>query len=147
MSDYTLVITRTFKVSREKVWDAWTNKEELQKWFGPETMAAEFTEFNFTEGGPYTLVMKNKDGTGGAHSASGIFETIDEPSKLIYTWQWMAGVDEYKNKTQITIEFKEVDEGTEMTFIHEGFESEQQKIDHNKGWSSSFDSLDGHVSH
>lgn len=143
--DYTLVITRTFNAPRQNVWDAWTKKEELEKWFGPEDMNAEFSVLDFKVGGAYKFTMRNKDGSGGEHDGEGVFETIEEPSKLVYSFQWTNGVSEYKNKTTITIELKEVAGGTEMVFTHAGFESEQQKIDHNKGWSSSFNDLASHL--
>lgn len=137
--DFTLVITRTFPAPQDKVWSAWTNKEELAKWFCPENMTASVPEFDFQEGGAYKIVMTNDKGED--HTAAGVIETIDAPNKLVWTWQWVDGVSSYKNKTKLMVELKEVGDGTEMTFTHSGFESEQQKTDHNKGWSSAFNQL------
>ena len=55
------VITRTFNAPRQLVWDAWTQVEHLQKWFGPTGSKITTAKMDFRPGGTflYALTMPN----------------------------------------------------------------------------------------
>ena len=40
------LIKKTFNVPRERVFDAWTQKEEVAAWFGPEGFTTDVHEFD-----------------------------------------------------------------------------------------------------
>lgn len=46
-----IVITRIFDVSRDVVFDAWTNEEQLSKWWGPQGFSTTFQKFEMEPGG------------------------------------------------------------------------------------------------
>lgn len=52
MSDYKpLNIKRTFEVSRQAVWDAWTQPEKFKQWYMPAPFTVPFCEFDVRPGG------------------------------------------------------------------------------------------------
>ncbi|MEO6875799.1 MAG: SRPBCC domain-containing protein [Opitutaceae bacterium] len=79
MREFTL--TREFDAPRQLVWDAWTQAENLQRWFGPKGFALSVRAFNFKLGGTFLYAMKSPDG----HEMWGkwTFREIVPPSKLV----------------------------------------------------------------
>ena len=143
MSDISLEITRTFDASPEDVFDAWTDPEQVAQWYGPEGFyKSEIHSFDMREGGSYSLTMNAPNGD--KHKLRGVFNKVERPRMLVFTWQWEEGAQNNMmgNETLITVEFKPVGDTTEMHFKHEGFVNEAAKESHNKGWSSSFNKLE-----
>ena len=57
MDNKTLTITRVFNAPRERVWRAWTDAEELQKWWGPRGVTNPVCEWDLQPGGAINIVM------------------------------------------------------------------------------------------
>ncbi len=51
-------ISRVFKADRERVWTAWSNAEQLQRWWGPKGCAIEVMRLEFRPGGFFHYAMK-----------------------------------------------------------------------------------------
>jgi len=59
--------------------------------------------------------------------------------RLVFTWQW-EGSD---LETLVTLEFKGLSAGgTELTLIHEGFDSEDTRNKHGQGWDGCLANLE-----
>ena len=129
-SDTTLVITRRFAASRERVFAAWIQEDILKTWFCPgDDMTIPVAEVDAREGGQYRIVMQNKDGE--TYSPSGNYEKIVENEQLIFSWKWA----DSELITRVTIDLKEVsDNETELTLTHEGFPETEIRNRHNEGW-------------
>lgn len=52
------VITRGFKVSRDRVWKAWSEPDQLKNWWGPKGCSIEIPHFEFRPGGFFHYAMK-----------------------------------------------------------------------------------------
>lgn len=147
----TLEITRHFKVPLEKVWAAWTNPEELEKWFGPQGMDTHVYKMDTTEGGEYRFGMRAQKGNEAnmgedkEHVCFGVIQKIDvQNHELQMTWGWENPEHDTVN-TLVTVRLKEKEGGTEMHFTHSGFGNEGVQAEHNKGWTSSFVVLEKHL--
>jgi uncharacterized protein YndB with AHSA1/START domain len=105
----TLQITRVIATDVESVFDAWTQPEHIKRWSAPEGMDVPISDVDLTVGGRFHLQMRNAEG--GTHSARGVYQEIDRPSRVVYSWAW----DEHPEhgESLITVEFKAVDGGTE----------------------------------
>lgn len=57
----TLIMERTFSAPKEKIWEAYTTAEVLEKWFGPIGWETEVKKMDFSEGGEWIYVMKCVD--------------------------------------------------------------------------------------
>jgi len=59
-----LVVVREFDAPLEKVWQAWTESELLDKWWAPKPWKAETKNMDFREGGTWLYCMVGPEGTG-----------------------------------------------------------------------------------
>ncbi|WP_018626538.1 SRPBCC family protein [Niabella aurantiaca] len=58
----TIHIQREFDANLELVWQAWTNAELLDKWWGPKPWKAETKTMDFREGGLWLYAMVSPEG-------------------------------------------------------------------------------------
>jgi uncharacterized protein YndB with AHSA1/START domain len=55
-------ISRTFKVPRELMWKAWTERERLMQWFGPKGSTMPVATMDFRPGGMFHFCLQSPDG-------------------------------------------------------------------------------------
>ena len=134
----TLHLTRTFAAPREKVFRAWTEPEELKKWWGPEGYSTPTAEVDLRAGGTYRLGMM-KLPKGDVFYLVGTYREVRPPEKLVYTWRWESQAD--LGETLVTVEFRDRGNATEVILTHELFPTEKARQDHDKGWNSCLDRL------
>lgn len=75
-----ITFTREFNAPRNLVWKAYSDKELLAKWWGPNGFETEIREFDFRPGGVWYYVMK---GTGEQFKGTE-FENMESPGKAFY---------------------------------------------------------------
>jgi len=128
----TVRLSRTIEADRRTVWDAWTRPDQMVKWSCPAPDGCKGVESDLRVGGSFVIRMEVE---GKAHNAYGTYREIDEPRRLVYTWDW----EEEENamgETLVTVEFLEVDGGTEVRLTHEGFPVEDARKGHEEGWTA-----------
>ena len=138
VSETTFHLKRTFAAPREKVFRAWTDPEELKKWWGPEGYATPSAQVDLRVGGRYRLGMK-KLPDGEVFYLSGTYREVRPLEKLVYTWSWEAEPE--FGETLVTVEFRAMGNSTEVVLTHELFPNEKARQDHDKGWNSCLDRL------
>jgi uncharacterized protein YndB with AHSA1/START domain len=134
----TLHLTRTFAAPREKVFRAWTEPEELKRWWGPEGYATPIAEVDLQVGGKYRLGMR-KLPEGDLFYLVGTYREVRRPEKLVYTWSWEGQAD--FGETLVTVEFRDRGPSTEVVLTHALFRTEKARQDHDKGWNGCLDRL------
>lgn len=141
-SDLLLVITRSFAASRERVFDAWLDPDQIAIWIGPRNIRAETMESNPKVGGRYRIHMRRTD-SGSGPVVSGTYREIVRPERLVFTWAWETAHEHGMrgDETIITLIFRERGGKTEMTLRQEGFTAKESRDSHNQGWNGSFDKL------
>lgn len=90
LENKTLTIERVFDVPKEKVWNAYAEKNWFEKWWGPQGWETTVKEFNFTPGGRVHYGMKCVDKSQGewfGQTSWGLMEVkrVDAPSSFSYT--------------------------------------------------------------
>lgn len=83
MTDYPpFSLTRIIEAGRDRVWDAWTRPEHLEKWWGPVGLGLEVVSFDFRPGGifHYAMVMP----TGQRGYGRFVYEDITPPGEIKY---------------------------------------------------------------
>jgi uncharacterized protein YndB with AHSA1/START domain len=82
--DEQVLITRIFDAPRELVFAAWTDPDQVARWFGPEGFHTprDRVEIDLRVGGRYTLVMVPPDGGREAPAEYEIVE-LDPPRLLV----------------------------------------------------------------
>lgn len=56
-----LVITRSFDAPVEQVWQAWSDPEQIKRWWGPIGFSAPLAEIDFREGGTSLVCMSSPE--------------------------------------------------------------------------------------
>ena len=57
-----MTVVAEFNSPAEKVWEVWADPRKLEKWWGPPTWPATFTEYEFEEGGTARYHMTGTEG-------------------------------------------------------------------------------------
>jgi uncharacterized protein YndB with AHSA1/START domain len=136
-----LEMNRTIRTSREKVFEAWTNPAQLQKWFAvSEGFTTPIAEVDLKVGGRYRLGMK-APGDNPLLVVSGVYQEIVPHERLMFTWRWESG-ERDEPETLVTVEFQEHEGVTNVMLKHELFSDVAQRDKHGEGWAGCFDGLE-----
>jgi uncharacterized protein YndB with AHSA1/START domain len=144
-----LVLTRVFDAPRSRVFQAWTDPEDLFVWGAPHGFTVTQSDGDARPGGPWRAAMRSPDGT--EHRNGGVYLEVEEPARLVYTFAWDDADGSAGHETIVTILFDEQEGGeqeggTRMTFRQETFESTAERDGHAGGWSEAFERLDQRLS-
>lgn len=78
-----IIITRTFDTPRPKVWQAWTQSDQIEQWWGPRGFTTRVDKLEFQPRGKFTYVML--DGNDNEYPSVGVFKEIVEQEKIVAT--------------------------------------------------------------
>ena len=133
----TLRIERTIRAPRERVYRAWVDPEEMQKWSAPGPLTIPEASQDLRVGGKYHAVMLEPNGT--KHVVLGEYREVRPPSRLVYTHMWLkdnGASDETTPETIVTVEFFEEKDATRIVLTQTGFTTAATRDGHFGGWSS-----------
>ena len=141
-----LEVRRMFVAPREKVFEAWTQREKVEKWMC--RFPRHETRFTASDARPgVTNVMEVKNPQGETFKQSVRYRDIEPPTRLVFTWDWQKfsasgeKVDE-AHDTLVTVQFQSRGTFTEVILTHEGLATADQREAHSKGWNGCFDQLE-----
>jgi uncharacterized protein YndB with AHSA1/START domain len=135
----TLVIRRTLNAPRQRVFDACSQPELLQRWLGPPGYTIPAITFDLRVGAAYRFDMKSPDGE--ISTVAGEIREFRAPERLSYTWRWLEDSPEDEHDTLLTIELHERGAATELVLTHTNFVDAASRDRHEAGWSSVLDKL------
>jgi uncharacterized protein YndB with AHSA1/START domain len=135
----TLRIKRTYQAPEQEVFDAWTSKEVLRRWFHAEhDWETPEAEVDLRVGGAVRVVMRDPD-KDAEYGGGGTYTEVEPPTRLAFTWTWDR---EPTRRTLIEIDFEEIDGATTVHFTHSGLWDEEAVRSHEGGWDGCFDNLE-----
>jgi uncharacterized protein YndB with AHSA1/START domain/predicted enzyme related to lactoylglutathione lyase len=135
-----LVVRRTYKASRERVFDALTKPDVIRRWMGPPEVEVRDVQFEAREGAKYRIEMSNADGE--RYVVGGMIRELRAPERVSYTWQWEDDDGRPEgDQTLVTVDLCERGVDTELVLTHERFTDPESRARHNSGWSGSLDKL------
>ena len=137
-----LVIRRMLPAPQDRVYRAWTDREESMKWSAPEGMRVPSFDCDFRVGGAYRMVMLRPDGE--EYVVKGTYREIVPPQRLVYTWMWEEDTPEEEHDTLVTVEFNARGEQTELVLTHENLRNAESRDNHNDGWNSTLNKFEAH---
>ena len=136
----TLELRRVFDATPEALFDAWTRREEWAAWIGPEGITCEVPLLEPKVGGRYEVTMRLANGQ--VIPVSGVFRTIERPTRLVFSWGWNG---DPLRQSLITLEFTARGSRTELLLRQEGLGTVANRDDHAKGWNSALNKLEGYL--
>jgi uncharacterized protein YndB with AHSA1/START domain len=134
-----LVLRRTFAASRDRVFAAFTQADQLRLWMGPGEYAVVEAQADLRPGGAYRVTMQKAAGERVA--VRGIYRDVRPPELVSYTWSWEEDAPEDEVETFVTIEFATSGTHTDVVLTQERFVSEESRDRHAGGWSTALDQL------
>ncbi|MDP4198095.1 MAG: SRPBCC domain-containing protein [Bacteroidota bacterium] len=158
-----VIMTRTFDAPLELVFDAFTLKEHIEKWFGPhgfETTA----ESDPRPGGAFRIVMHATDALppefAGDYPMRGVYKEFVRPERIVWESSLVEHSEEWKAQLKAhchtksddvfsamaTITFEDLGGKTKLTirstFASDAIRNGYVETGMNQGWSESLDRLD-----
>ncbi len=114
----TLTVVGDFPVSRQRLWEAWLDPRQLERFWGPPTWPATFTRHEVFPGGRSDYVMTGPDGS----TAAGYWEFVAvDPGRSFEVLDGFADAagtaDDSLPRTRMTITFTETDTGSAFTAV------------------------------
>jgi len=117
----TLTLTAEFDATPERVWQLWADPRQLERWWGPPTYPATFTELDLRPGGRALYYMTGPDGDT-PHAGWDIIDT-DPPNSIVMTdhFAGQTGIPDPDFPTVgMRVDIKSIDGGkTRMTIRNE----------------------------
>jgi uncharacterized protein YndB with AHSA1/START domain len=138
-----LEIIRFINAPPARVYKAWTDPAELQRWFGPEGVRTIKIVADVRVGGKYRWDLVKQDGEEWA--CLGEYRKLIPGRKIVFTWKWDDDEAWENHDSVVTVELSDRDGGTEVKLTHEKLPSEESRDRHNEGWDSVLDRLEKFV--
>ncbi|ELZ05275.1 SRPBCC family protein [Natrialba asiatica] len=109
-NERSLTIRRRFDAPLERVWEAWTDPDQVDQWWGPDGFTTTTDEMEVRPDGVWQFVMVGPDGD--EYQNRIVYDEIVEPERLAYTH----GSDDDPEQFRVAVTFEESDGGgTELT--------------------------------
>ena len=146
-----LTITRVFDAPRERVWQAWTEPEQVMRWWGPEGYTSPSCRIDLRVGGAYLFCMRSPEGRD--YWSTGTYSEIVPLERLVCTDSFADakgnvvpasyyGMEEdFPLELQVTVTLEDQGSTTAMTLRHAGFPPGPLVEMTSAGWNQSFDKL------
>lgn len=141
--ELTLEMKRVLSAAPSVVFGAFSDANELAKWWGPKGFTTPSLEFDPRLGQSYRIEMRPPEGD--HFYLTGEFREVDPPARLAYTFVWEEP-DPDDVETQVSLSFRDLGESTEVAFTQGPFKTEERRALHRDGWTDGFDKLERLVS-
>jgi uncharacterized protein YndB with AHSA1/START domain len=137
-----LTLVRRIRARPSIVFAALTTPEGIRQWWGPDAGPVLIAETDTRVGGRFRVRFRTLDGR--EHESSGEYLEVVDSKRLVMTWQWTFGgePEERAEVSRITIDLKDIDLGTELTFTHSRLQTEASRQSHEWGWGGALDKLE-----
>jgi uncharacterized protein YndB with AHSA1/START domain len=134
-----ITITRVFDAPRELVWDAWTEPEQIARWWGKRGWSTppESVALDVRPGGTFRLSSVN-DEDGREMPLDAVYREVVEPERLVFERRGDGAV--------ASVTLADLGDGrTEMTFHTTMLASDELRARAEAGLRSAFDRLAGQL--
>lgn len=112
----TLTVVADFGVSRQRLWDAYVDARQIEKFWGPPTYPSTFTRHDAFVGGRSHYYMTGPEGE--QHGGYWAWEVVEEPSRFVVT-DGFADLEgnpaEEMPAMRAEFDFEETDAGARLT--------------------------------
>ncbi len=135
-----LEMKRTFRASREAVFDAWVKPEQMSQWFcsAIPNRTGRITRMDAQPGGRY-LIEVDDSATGIHYKIRGEYREVRRPERLVFSWEFEP--DPEFGKMTVTLDFIETGAETILVLTQENFPSAASRDGHGQGWQFCLDAL------
>jgi uncharacterized protein YndB with AHSA1/START domain len=138
-----LLLTRVFDAPPGVVFKAWTEPDQVMRWWGPHGFKVVSCEMDVRRGGKWLLCMRGPDGDDTWQHFT--YREIVPPERLVFAYAFADAAGNTGHETLVTVTFTNAGDKTVLTLHQAIFESVGVRDDHNRGWSEALDHLSDYV--
>lgn len=131
-----LTLIRRLNAAPARVYAAWTQPDQLARWFGPDAGPVLTAEVDARPGGRFRILFRTLDGE--QHDVRGTYQAVEPNRRLVFTWHWVSTPE---RESLVTVELRPIGDGTELTLTHAQFFDEAARDGHQRGWTGTLDKL------
>jgi uncharacterized protein YndB with AHSA1/START domain len=135
----TLEMQRVLPAAPAVVFAAFSDPDELRKWWGPAGFTVGSLQFRPRVGATYRIEMQPPGGE--PFHLTGEFRDVDPPARLAFTFIWEPP-DPDDVETLVAVSFGERGESTEVGLTQGPFKTEARLALHRDGWTDALDKLE-----
>ena len=129
-----VTIVRRIRASPARIWAAITQPDQMVQWWGIDAGPTLSAEADARPGGRFAVTFRMLDGA--EISIGGGYREVVPEQKLVFSWEWPGG-----RESRVTFVLKPIDEGTELTLVHEQLPDDDARTSHERGWNALLDKL------
>jgi len=132
MTHREFTLTHVFDAPREVVWKAWTEPEQLARWWGPEGISTPLAtiEMDVRPGGRFRLTMVS-DADGSEFPSEMEFREVTRPERLVFGWSEQRGI----GAGEVTVTFTDLGDKTELITFFAGYATDEMAAAAQAGWT------------
>ena len=138
-----LAIERVLPAAAPVVFAAFSDANELAKWWGPARFTIPSLTFQARVGDSYRIEMQPPEGD--PFYLTGQVREVDPPARLAYTFEW-EDPDPDDVETVVVLSFRDLGGSTKVGLTQGPFRTEPRRALHRDGWTDSFDKLERLIS-
>jgi uncharacterized protein YndB with AHSA1/START domain len=124
------------------VFRAWTEPEQLARWFGCAGSTVPTHELDPRPGGAYRITVRTRDGE--QSTVSGTYSVVEPPHRLAFTWAG-EGAPWRGHDSMVEVRLSRHPEGTELVLTHRRLPTAEIRDAHARGWVTCLDKLTRHL--
>jgi uncharacterized protein YndB with AHSA1/START domain len=136
-----LTLKRRLNAPPERVYAAWTDPQDLIRWFGPAMVkqGSVRAEIDARVGGRYRISFDNDRGE--HNVVAGTYRDLVPHSRVVFSWAWQSTPE---RESLVTVLLKPDGAGTQLTLHHEQLFDAAVRDAHEYGWTGTLDKLERH---
>ena len=134
-----LRLEKILAVPPERLFSAFSDAQQLRRWWGPAGFTVAGLQFPAVEGSDYRIVMQPPEGD--VFRIRGTFRAVDAPRCLSFTFIYEEP-DPDDQETLVTLTFEPVDPGTRLGLDQGPFKTRARLELHRDGWRETLERLE-----
>ena len=135
---FALTVERTIAAPPERVFEAFTQAQQLARWFKPgDDFKVTVHALEARAGGRYRFEINKPDG--GRSIVAGTYDEVTSPRRLVFSWAWEDKPADGTSRVTVTLEPKGA--GTHLVLVHEQLPTVESREAHTHGWNGCLETL------
>jgi uncharacterized protein YndB with AHSA1/START domain len=137
-----LTVSKEFNCSKDALYDAWTQPEQLKQWWKPVGNTLTDVVNDIKDGGEVKYMFKDN-----LLTIDGKYEKVEDHSLLEYTWNWHLKAEHAEGAAyKLSVRFDGDNNSSSITVTQNGFQSEESVQPHRQGWEQGLQQLQDYLS-
>lgn len=137
-----LTVSKEFNCSKDALYDAWTQPEQLKQWWKPMGNTLTDVVNDIRHGGEVKYMFKDN-----LLTIDGKYEKVKDHSLLEYTWNWHLKAERTESAPyKLSVRFDGDNNSSSISVTQTGFQREENVQPHKQGWVQGLQQLQGYLS-